>query len=180
MPKKFFKRVFPSPEDIQGNKSLSFLAPLFANPNLWHLNRRSVSRAFMVGLFAAFLPMPFQMAIAALFAFWANANVPISVGLVWVSNPVTIPPLFYGTYLFGTWILNSPHREFHIELTVDWVLSELSQVWEPLLVGSLAAGIIAGVLGYVIVDWFWRKHVWDSWKKRKHRFGRTNSQNQSK
>ncbi|WP_221798688.1 DUF2062 domain-containing protein [Oceanobacter mangrovi] len=167
MPKKLFKRIFPSPEEIQANKSLRFLAPLFANPNLWHLNRRAVSKAFFVGLFVAFLPMPFQMAIAALFAFWANANVPISVGLVWVSNPLTIPPLFYGTYLFGTWMLQTPTRDFHIQLSVDWVLNELELVWEPLLVGSLTVGIVLGIIGYFGVDWFWRHHVWQSWKNRR-------------
>tara|TARA_R110000868_G_scaffold101170_4_gene278550 strand:- start:466 stop:1089 length:624 start_codon:yes stop_codon:yes gene_type:complete len=166
MPKKFFKRIFPTPEQVQANKSLQFLSPLFAKTNLWHLNRRSVARAFLVGLFAAFLPLPFQMGIAALIAFYANANVPISVGLVWISNPVTIPPLFYATYLLGTWMLSTPTREFHIELSLNWVLTELAQVWEPLVVGSLTTGIVLGVIGYFIVDWSWRKHVWDNWKKR--------------
>ncbi|MDO6681182.1 DUF2062 domain-containing protein [Oceanobacter sp. 5_MG-2023] len=166
MPKKLLKRIFPTPEQVQTNKSLQFLSPLFAKPNLWHLNRRSVARAFLVGLFAAFLPLPFQMGIAALIAFYANANMPISVGLVWISNPLTIPPIFYTTYLFGTWILNTPSREFHIELSLDWVLTELTQVWEPLIVGSLTTGIVLGVASYFIVDWSWRKHVWDNWKKR--------------
>lgn len=169
MPKKFFKRIFPSPEQIQANKSLRFLAPLFAKPNLWHLNRRSVARAFLVGLFSAFIPIPFQMVLAAGIAFVANANVPISVGMVWLTNPVTIPPIYYATYKLGEWILNTPPHDFHMELSMNWVLNELGAVWQPLLVGCLTAGVVLGGTGYFLIRLFWRLHVIDSWNKRAER-----------
>ena len=70
-------------------------------------------------MIAAFLPLPFQMFIAAFIAFYANANLPISVGLVWISNPLTIPPLFYGTYLLGAWMLDTPTAELEIELSLE-------------------------------------------------------------
>jgi uncharacterized protein (DUF2062 family) len=167
MPKKLLKKFFPTPEQVQANPSLGFLRPLFSKPNLWHLNRRSVARAFLVGLFAAFLPLPFQMVIAAFIAFYANANVPISVGLVWISNPLTIPPLFYGTYVFGTWLLDSPVREFSIELSLDWVMTELNALWKPLFVGSITVGLVLGVLGYFGIHIAWRMHVMSNWKKRR-------------
>ncbi|MGB1092209.1 MAG: DUF2062 domain-containing protein [Oceanobacter sp.] len=172
MPKRLFKRIFPTPEQVQSNKSLRFLSPLFSNPNLWHLNRRSVARAFLIGLFAAFVPMPFQMGLAALLAFFVQANVPIAVGLVWISNPLTIPPLFYGTYLIGAWMLGRPPRNIEVELSVDWVLAELGNVWEPLVIGSLATGILLGLIGYFAINWFWKNHAWNNWKKRPHRHGR--------
>ncbi|MDK2778964.1 MAG: DUF2062 domain-containing protein [Pseudomonadota bacterium] len=167
MPKKFLKKFFPSPEQVQGNPSLRFLAPLFVKPNLWHINRRSVARAFLVGLFCAMLPLPFQMGIAAFIAFYANANVPISIGLVWITNPFTMPPIFYATYRFGVWLLNSPPREFSIELSVDWVLSELGAIWEPLLTGSVVAGLICGMIGFIAIQIAWRRHVIRNWKKRR-------------
>lgn len=167
MPKKLLKKLFPTPDQVQANPSLKFLSPLFSKPNLWHLNRRSVARAFFVGLFAAFLPLPFQMVIAAFIAFYVNANVPISVGLVWVSNPLTIPPIFYATYLFGTWLLDSPVREFNIELSLDWVMTELNALWKPLFVGSLTAGVSFGFIGYIGIHTAWRMHVINNWKKRK-------------
>lgn len=166
MPKKFLKKLFPSPEQVKNNPSLRLLAPLFANPNLWHINRRSVARAFFVGLFCAFLPLPFQMGIAALIAFYAHSNVPISVGLVWITNPFTMPPIFYATYRFGAWLLNTPDNGFHIELSIDWVLNELGNIWEPLFVGSLTAGIVFGVLAYIGIQITWRMHVINTWKKR--------------
>lgn len=167
MPKKLLKKVFPTPEQVQANPSLAFLSPLFSKPNLWHLNRRSVARAFLVGLFAAFLPLPFQMVISAFIAFYVNANVPISVGLVWISNPITMPPLFYATYVFGTWMLDTPATEFNIELSVDWVMTELNAIWKPLFAGSITAGLIFGLLGYLGIHIAWRMHVMSNWKKRK-------------
>ena len=167
MPKKLIKKLFPSPEQVQQNEALRILKPLFSKPNLWHLNRRSVARAFLVGLFAAFLPLPFQMAIAAFIAFYVNANVPISVGLVWVSNPITIPPLFYATYRLGVWMLGVPDRPFSIELSLDWLLTELGQIWQPLWVGSLTAGIALSVTSFLAVRAAWRLHVISNWQRRR-------------
>ncbi|MEC8442979.1 MAG: DUF2062 domain-containing protein [Pseudomonadota bacterium] len=167
MPKKLFKRLFPSPEQVKRKRSLRFLSPLFSKPNLWHVNRRAVARAFLIGVFTAFLPLPFQMGIAAFLAFYINANVPISIGLVWISNPVTIPPIFYFTYLLGSELLGVPPGDFTIELSWHWVLHELSRIWAPLFVGSLTAGIILAVLAYFTMHLVWRAQVIHNWKQRK-------------
>jgi hypothetical protein len=47
-------KYMPSPESIKENKNLQFLGDKLHDPNLWHLNRRSVAAAFAVGLFVAF------------------------------------------------------------------------------------------------------------------------------
>ncbi|MAX98648.1 MAG: ATP-binding protein [Oceanospirillaceae bacterium] len=167
MPKKFLQKYFPSPEQVQSNPSLKLLAPLFAKPNLFHVNRHSVSRAFLVGLFCAFLPLPFQMGIAALMAFYANANMPMSIGLVWITNPFTMAPIFYATYRFGTWLLNTPPNPFSIELSVQWVLSELGNIWQPLFAGSMVSGVICGVGGYIAIQIIWRRHVVQNWERRR-------------
>ncbi|WP_132491974.1 DUF2062 domain-containing protein [Pseudomonas aeruginosa] len=74
MPRRLFKRYMPDPESIRSQKSLRFLGKLTHDPNLWHLNRHSVSRAMAAGLFAAFIPMPMQMLLAAGLAVWIRSN----------------------------------------------------------------------------------------------------------
>jgi len=159
MPRKFFQRFLPSPQTIKKNKTLQIFGDWLHDPNLWHLNRRSVAGAFAVGLFFAWMPVPFQMALAAGAAIWLRTNLPISVVLVWLTNPFTIPPMFYFAYLVGTWIIGEPPTDFSFELTFDWLLNELAASWKPFLVGCFTVAAISSVIGYFSIDAFWRYSV---------------------
>ena len=86
---------------------------------------------------------------------------------MWISNPVTIPPIFYATYLLGAQILNADPLDFNIELSIDWVLNNLADFWAPLFVGSLVAGIFLSVIAYFAIHLVWRRHVSKAWEKRK-------------
>jgi len=51
MPKKFIKRFMPDHQQIRNHKTLNrVFGNLLHDPNLLHMNRRSVSGAFFVGL----------------------------------------------------------------------------------------------------------------------------------
>ncbi len=169
MPKRIFKRFTPDRETIKNHKHLRMFGTLLHDPNIWHMNRRSVSGAFAVGLFWAFVPMPFQMVGAAATAIATRVNLPISVALVWITNPITIPPIFYFTYLVGTWILDMPPQQHQFELSVEWMTTSLGDIWQPLLLGSFLCGVIAAILGYLIIRGFWRWHVVASMRRRKER-----------
>ena len=159
MPRKFFQRFLPNPQTIKENKSLRIFGDWLHDPNLWHLNRRSVAGAFAVGLFFAWMPVPFQMALAAGTAIWLRTNLPISVVLVWITNPVTIPPMFYFAYLVGTWIVGAPISDFTFELSFDWLLNELSGIWKPFLVGCFTVAFSSSLLGYFTIQGLWRYSV---------------------
>ena len=167
MPKKTLKRWIPDPNEFKTRPGLRFLGKLLDDPNLFHLNRHSVSGAFFVGIFTAFLPILGQMPIAALLALACRANLPIAIALVWISNPVTMPAIFYGSYELGQWLLDSPAVEFSLQLSWEWFLREFPKFWQPLLCGSLIVGIVAGSLGYLFMQGFWRWHVIRNWEKRK-------------
>lgn len=166
MPRRLFKRYMPDPESIRHNKSLRFLGKLLHDPNLWHINRHSVARAMAMGLFAAFIPLPMQMLIAASLAILVRANMPISVGLVWLTNPLTMPPVFYCTYKVGSWVLGIPPMELPEHLTWEWISGELASVWQPFLLGSLIAGVVSGALAYGLTMLYWRWWVGHNWRKR--------------
>ena len=163
---KMMKRFVPDPEVIKQHKSLQFLGDKLHNPNLWHLNRRSVSMAVAIGLFFAWVPTPTQMAFAAMAAIYFHANLPISVVLVWITNPITMPPLFYFAYRVGLSFMNreSPSESFQFSLDAMW--NGLGDVWQPFLVGCLILGITCSSIGYHGIRYFWAHHVNKRWQER--------------
>lgn len=170
MPKKWIKRWMPDHEKIRKHPHLNkVFGTLLHDPNLLHLNRRSVAGAFVVGLFMAFVPLPSQMIMAAAAAILLRVNLPISVGLVWLTNPVTMPPVYYFCYKVGTWILNSPQHEFTFELSWQWLGSELGHIWQPFLLGCLICGVISAVIGGLAMRLLWRWHVVKQWEARKQK-----------
>ncbi|PWB35818.1 DUF2062 domain-containing protein [Pseudomonas sp. NDM] len=167
MPRRLFKRYMPDPTSIREHKSLRFLGKLLHDPNLWHLNRHSVARAMAVGLFAAFLPIPAQMLVAAALAVMVRGNMPIAVSLVWLTNPITMPAVFFCTYQAGAFLMDVPARHLPDELTWEWISGELSTLWQPFLLGSVVVGLVLGILAYFLVMLYWRWWVARQWQRRK-------------
>ncbi|MEH6472419.1 MAG: DUF2062 domain-containing protein [Halopseudomonas sp.] len=167
MPRRIIKRYMPNEAKIKAHPSLSRLGGALHNPNLWHLNRNSVSLAFLVGIFCAFLPIPMQMLVASVLAILVHSNLPISVGLVWITNPLTMPPIFYFAYLVGSWLLGDSTQDLEFTMTVEWITSQLSRIWWPLLFGSLVCGVFFSVLSYFSVRWLWAWRVGKNWQIRK-------------
>ncbi len=166
MPRKVIKRYMPNHETILRQKCLRCLGSMLHNPALWHLNRHSVAGAFFVGLMIAFAPVPFQMLLAASLAIILRVNIPISVALVWLTNPFTMPPLFYFAYKVGQWVLSVPEHDFHFEISWNWLLHGLNHVWQPFLLGCFILGSLTGVVGYLFVRFAWRGYVLYKWRHR--------------
>lgn len=169
MAKKFVKRWMPDVHSIRTHKNLQFLGKLLHDPNLWHLNRRSASGAVAVGLFMAFLPIPLQMAPAAILAIWLRVNLPIAVALVWITNPLTIAPVFYFTYKLGSWMLGRAPDPVSFEMSLAWFKASVNFIWQPFLLGSLTLSTVSALLGYLLLRFGWQLHVTREWRRRKER-----------
>jgi|SRR5690554_899703 len=166
MPKKLIRRFMPAPQTIKEHKSLQFLGEILHEPNLWHLNRHAVAKAFLIGIFVAFIPMPFQMLLAAALAIWFNCNLPIAVVLVWITNPLTMPFIFYLTYRVGAFLLNRPAVPVDFELSMEWLSTKLVEIGVPLYFGSTVCGTLLGILAYGLIQFFWKRKVRRDWRKR--------------
>ncbi len=169
MPKRTLKQFTPSPERMREIKSLRVLGDWIYESNLWHLNRYSASMAFFVGLFVAFMPLPGQMIIAAFAAVALRCNLPISVGLAWITNPVTMPAIFYLAYRVGSLLLGVPTIAFEIELSLEWLSNSLAAIWQPFLLGCFVCGTLFGSLGYFLISILWRWQVGRRWRRRQRR-----------
>jgi uncharacterized protein (DUF2062 family) len=169
MPKKALKRFMPDHHTIKNNKYLQIFGDLLHNANLWHLNRRSVAKAFAVGLFFAFVPVPFQMVLAAGVAIIVHANLPLSIALVWITNPLTIPAIFYFCYVVGAWVLGAKEQAFTFEVSWQWLVDSLSTIGPAFLLGCGILATLFSILGYTSIHLLWRYSVNKEWKKRKNR-----------
>ncbi|MEX0604191.1 MAG: DUF2062 domain-containing protein [Marinobacter sp.] len=168
MPKKFMKRYLPTPDKVRAIRSLHFLGDILHEPNLWHINRHCVSRAFFIGIFWCFMPIPFQMMAAAICAIWFNANMPLAVALVWISNPLTMPPIFYFNYKFGAWLLGRPVMTFEFQLSWSWLSERIVDIGIPLYLGSIIIATAAACVSYLAIQFLWRRKVRSEWGKRRH------------
>lgn len=169
MPKKVIKRIMPDHQKIKNNKHLQIFGALLHNANLWHLNRRSVAKAFAVGLFCAFIPIPFQMVLAAGIAIIVHANLPLSIALVWITNPITMPAIFYFCYLAGTLVLGAEQKPFEFEASWQWVVDSLQTIGPAFLLGCGLLAVTFAIIGYFGIHWLWRYSVAKEWKKRENR-----------
>jgi len=162
MPRKFIKRYLPSRKSFHETTQLRPLKGFLHDPCLWHLNRRTVSGAVAIGLFSAYLPMPLEMLVAAMMAILFRVNLPLSVVIVWVSNPLTWLPLYGAGYLLGAKILGREIVSLD-EMTMSWLMSQVIPLW----LGSLILGSLLSLTGYLATRALWRLHIVRSWEKRR-------------
>lgn len=168
MPKELIKKYIPKPEQLKNIRGLGWLEKHLFDPALWHIHRRPLGKAMFIGLFWAWVPMPFQMLPAAIMAILLRANAPVALALVWISNPITYAPIFYVGYFVGAHILGlplMPASEFSFSL--EWLGSTLEHIWQPLYLGCLLMGVLTGTLAWFAMNFAWRQSVRKRWRERR-------------
>ena len=165
--KEVLRRYIPDKEKLANIRSLNYLGTAIYQPQLWRFNRRSVTRACAVGFFFMWIPLPIQMLLAALCAVWLHANLPLSIVIVWITNPLTIIPMYTGAYLFGCWVLNTETMRINFNIDMVWIQTTLLDIWPPFLIGCFLLAIGNAIAGYVSVDLFWRYHISRQHKRRR-------------
>ncbi|MBS0289449.1 MAG: DUF2062 domain-containing protein [Proteobacteria bacterium] len=165
MAKQFIKRFLPDPQIIQQSKYLRIFGKRLYNPGLWHFNRNSVATAFSIGLFITYIPFPGHMILAALIAILFRANLPLSIALVWVVNPLTMIPMFAFAYGIGALLMGLPLQDLNFE---SWK-TLLEGSWQPFLLGCLLCGAFLATTSNIFVRLFWRYSVAKNWRKRQLR-----------
>ncbi|MCU0937504.1 MAG: DUF2062 domain-containing protein [Gammaproteobacteria bacterium] len=117
----------------------------------------------------AWVPVPLQMLFAAFGAVLMRVNLPIAVAMVWVTNPITMPPLFWFAYELGLWLLRRPGLHLDTTPTLGWFAEAFGQIWQPFLLGCLVLGVTSAATGYAVSRLLWRLHVVRSWDARSKR-----------
>ena len=166
MPRRFFRKFAFKRHHISQQWFLTPFRHLLQDHRLWGIRRRWVVPAFSLGLFIAFMPFPGHTLAAALGALALRVNIPVAAVSTWVSNPATMFPMYYYAYQLGSGILGMEEQPFGFEMSIDWVTHTFVNIWQPMLLGSLLLGSAAALVGYAVLDGFWRYSIAD-YKSRK-------------
>lgn len=160
------KRLLPSPETLEQTPGLRWLGHyLRERPWLWVAHRRRVALGACVGLAVGVIPLPTQMLLAAVVAIACRANVAAAIAATWLTNPLTLVPIWGLAIFLGRQVLGV-HGPISApqELALDWaepaswwpaVSGWLSQLGAPLLVGLPCAGLVLGAALYLVVFIGW-------------------------
>jgi uncharacterized protein (DUF2062 family) len=122
------------------------------------INRKSVSRALVVGSFWLFIPMPFQMLAVLGVTPFLVFNVPVALLMVWISNPATMPAMYYIEYLLGNFILGIKKEE-NIEISMQWFTTHWDDIFISMYVGAFSLSIFFAIVLYFLSNWLWRDSV---------------------
>ncbi len=152
MPRKLLRRLIPDRQQI--HQRAGFARHWIGEEDLWHLGRRPVARAFSIGCFWALLPLPVQTPFALLSAIFFRANIPVAVLGVWISNPLTMLPLYGTGFVLGAYLTGTPLVPIN-EITLIWLGTRLPQLW----LGCLLMAIVGAFLSFYLVTGLWKLKV---------------------
>ena len=165
MIRKFFRKK------ASGKGKLDAFLDKYKLPRTYfNINRKMITRGVFIGLFWGFIPMPFQMVAVVAMTPFIRFNVPIAIAMVWLSNPFTMPFMYYMEYLTGNFMLGYEGVK-DIELTLEWFSNNMQDIFVPLYVGTAFYSLIVSGLIYFGLNWLWIHSVnseqSDKKKKRK-------------
>ena len=180
MSKNRLKAMLPTPEKILESRLLKLFAPHLGDPRLWHFNRHSLNKAVYIGVLSAFFPLPGQMLLALIGALIFRANVPMALGLTWITNPLTTLPVFYAGYYIGAKIIDVPMISLRLigRMIADFSLWVLSDGANPFITYKGAVSITAFCVGLTLLaivtsivcglafKGIWRYKTVANWQKR--------------
>jgi uncharacterized protein (DUF2062 family) len=158
------RKHLPTASEIHEFRYIHIFGDTLKQAELWAFNRTGVSKGIGIGLFCAFLPMPFEMIPAIFIAAMLGGNIPFSVACVWISNPLTWIPLYTPCYLLGAKIIGVSPIPLH-QITILKVGWHYVALW----LGCLLVGTAIAFISHFTISSLWRMHIISRWQNRRDR-----------
>ncbi len=144
--KETLKKYSPKRENV----NLGWLNKHLSDPELWKWNKKTIAKAFAIGLFCAFLPIPAHTLLGAVLAVIFSANILLSMFMVWVNNPITMVPIYYFTYKLGASILGI-EMDLNFEFSFSYLMNNFGSATLAMWVGGIITSIISAIIGYFAI-----------------------------
>jgi uncharacterized protein (DUF2062 family) len=148
-----YLRHLPRPKHLRGSWLHRKLGDSLLHPDLWGPRPHKIAAGFSLGAFFAMIPMPFQMLPTILLGYLTRVNLPAALVGVWISNPITTPPILYAQYRIGYFLMGLVGEKEEV-VAHTW-LSLLREAPLAILCGSMVTGVVAAALGYPLALLVW-------------------------
>ena len=164
---KWLRKYLPDPAKLRDSFIHSVLGERIFAREVWIFTRRSMPGGIALGLFFGFLPViPFQMLLAATGAVILGVNLPLALLATWVSNPVTIYPVYMAAMRVGEMMLRVlPLPTGEEGGVAGHFMVRSVHLWT----GSIVFASLAALAGNLIVKGIWRYATVKAWNLRKLR-----------
>jgi uncharacterized protein (DUF2062 family) len=160
---RWLKSITPERHALEKLWCLKPFAKLVVNRGCWCFKRTSVIHAFSLGLLIAFVPptplLPLHLTLCAVLGIFFRLNLPVLFATVFISNPLTWFPQIVGSIWVGAKLMGLNLMPMFHELSHRNLRAQISQLWQPLLLGALVLGLSAAAIGYVLAQFLWRARV---------------------
>ena len=144
--KKIFKKYSLKPEQV----NLGWFNKYLHKEVIWKWNKQTISRAFAIGLFCAFIPLPMHTLLAGILAIAFSANILLAMFLVWINNPITMVPIYFFEYKLGSSIIGiemDPNINFSLNYFIDNLATATFAIWA----GGIIVSSLIGIIGYACI-----------------------------
>lgn len=175
---RWWKTNAPSRESLERTSWLRPFAHRVLEPSLWRFTRRSVPRGVALGLLVGIVLMipGLQVIAAAMLALPCRANVPIAVGITFLSNPATTPLILYLALHVGNRFVHSTADLGTVSAMIEqgadlaeWIAWIGSAAAPALFTGLFVIAIVATSVGYLLASFLWSLWISRKWKLRARR-----------
>ena len=121
------------------------------------VTRRMTAKAVSLVLFIALIPMPMQMLVVVLMMPLLRFNIPIALAICWISNPFTMPIIYYIEYITGSFILDIDISS--VEMNIEWFSKNFDNIFITLYLGAFIYSTIFALFAYYSINYFWKSSV---------------------
>ena len=168
--KKFLKPL-PRRSNVHRYPVLKWFAETaYKRSYLWSFKGQSMQAALFWGIWISMLPIVgIQMIVVFFISLLVRANLPLIVALQWISNPLTMGPIYFADYKIGMILINLMGLKYPknnlLSRNYDWSefsmkeLLRLLDTFPPMFLGGSVLGIFMGVFAvflYKILSKFYK------------------------
>jgi len=163
--KKFLKPL-PRRSNVHRYPVLKWFAETaYERSYLWSFKGKSMQAALFWGIWISMLPIVgIQMIVVFFVSLLVRANLPLIVALQWISNPLTMGPIYFADYKIGMILINLMGLKYPknnlLSRNYDWSefsikeLLRLLDTFPPMFLGGSVLGIFMGVFAVFLYKIF--------------------------